>query len=75
MCRTAFSSRCGTLRPSRPICASTYAQYGEGLDGFGQFLQRNDSHLSAVLYRALEYAHPNPIAALARLVPPVATAS
>jgi len=52
-----------------------YAQYGEGLDGFGQFLQRNDSHLSAVLYRALEYAHPNPIAAIARLVPPVATAS
>ena len=32
-----------------------FAQYGEGLDGIGQFLQRNDSHLSSVLYRALEY--------------------
>ena len=52
-----------------------FAQYGEGVDGIGQFLQRNDSHLSAVLYRTLEYAHPNPIAAIARLVPPVATAS
>ena len=52
-----------------------YAQYGEGLDGIGQFLQRNDSHLSAVLYRALEYASPIPSAEVARLVPSIATAS
>ena len=35
-----------------------FAQYGEGPRGIGQFLQRNDSHLSAVLYRAVEYAEP-----------------
>jgi radical SAM superfamily enzyme YgiQ (UPF0313 family) len=52
-----------------------YAQYGEGFDGIGQFLQRNDSHLSAVLYRALEYACPVPSADIAQLVPTIATAS
>lgn len=33
-----------------------FAQYGESPEGIGQFLQRNDSHLSAVLYRTIEYA-------------------
>jgi hypothetical protein len=54
-----------------------FAQYGEGLDGIGQFLQRNDSHLSSVLYRALEYARPLEAVQVARLEPPtpIATAS
>ena len=53
-----------------------FAQYGDGLNGIGQFLQRNDSHLSAVLYRTLEYAQP-PIetAAAPRMMPSIATAS
>jgi radical SAM superfamily enzyme YgiQ (UPF0313 family) len=35
-----------------------FAQYGEGSEGIGWFLQRNDSHLGAVLYRAIEYGEP-----------------
>jgi radical SAM superfamily enzyme YgiQ (UPF0313 family) len=35
-----------------------FAQYGDDIEGFGQFLQRNDSHLSAVLYRAVDYLEP-----------------
>ncbi|MEQ1758113.1 MAG: hypothetical protein ABL986_07315 [Vicinamibacterales bacterium] len=35
-----------------------FAQYGEGRVGVEQFIQRNDSHLSAVLYRSVEYGEP-----------------
>jgi radical SAM superfamily enzyme YgiQ (UPF0313 family) len=35
-----------------------FAQYGMAPEGLGQFLQRNDSHVSAMLYRALEYVGP-----------------
>ena len=35
-----------------------FTQYGEGPEGIGWFLQRNDSHLGAVLYRAIEYGEP-----------------
>jgi radical SAM superfamily enzyme YgiQ (UPF0313 family) len=35
-----------------------FTQYGQTLEGIGQFLQRNDSHLSAVLYRSVEYGEP-----------------
>lgn len=33
-----------------------FAQYGTSLDGLGQFLQRNDSHLNSLLYRYVTYA-------------------
>jgi radical SAM superfamily enzyme YgiQ (UPF0313 family) len=33
-----------------------FSQYGEDIEGFGQFLQRNDSHVHSVLYRTVEYA-------------------
>jgi radical SAM superfamily enzyme YgiQ (UPF0313 family) len=33
-----------------------FKQYGQTQEGIGQFLQRNDTHLSAVLYRGIEYA-------------------
>jgi radical SAM superfamily enzyme YgiQ (UPF0313 family) len=33
-----------------------FAQYGTSLDGLGQFLQRNDSHLNSLLYRHATYA-------------------
>jgi radical SAM superfamily enzyme YgiQ (UPF0313 family) len=36
-----------------------FAQYGTSLDGLGQFLQRNDSHLNSLLYRGVEYGQPN----------------
>ena len=53
-----------------------FAQYGDGLNGIGQFLQRNDSHLSAVLYRTLEYAQPTiESAAVPRMRPSIASAS
>jgi len=32
-----------------------FAQYGTSLDGLGQFLQRNDSHLNTLLYRHVGY--------------------
>ncbi len=32
-----------------------FAQYGTSLDGLGQFLQRNDSHLNGLLYRQAGY--------------------
>jgi radical SAM superfamily enzyme YgiQ (UPF0313 family) len=35
-----------------------FVQYGQTLEGIGQFMQRNDSHLSAVLYRGIEYSGP-----------------
>jgi hypothetical protein len=35
-----------------------FTQYGRTVDGIGQFLQRNDTHLAAVLYRQVEYAEP-----------------
>lgn len=35
--------------------ARYFAQYGDGPKGVEQFIQRNDSHLSAVLYRSIEY--------------------
>ena len=35
-----------------------FTQYGQSLEGIGQFMQRNDSHLSAVLYRGCRYAGP-----------------
>ena len=35
-----------------------FTQYGQSLEGIGQFMQRNDSHLSAVLYRGVRYAGP-----------------
>jgi tRNA A37 methylthiotransferase MiaB len=35
-----------------------FTQYGRTVEGIGQFLQRNDSHLSAVLYRGIDYAEP-----------------
>jgi hypothetical protein len=38
--------------------ARYFAQYGEGPQGLEQFIQRNDSHLSAVLYRSIDYARP-----------------
>jgi radical SAM superfamily enzyme YgiQ (UPF0313 family) len=44
-----------------------FTQYGQTLEGIGQFMQRNDSHLSAVLYRGIEYAGP----AIARKAVPV----
>jgi hypothetical protein len=34
------------------------SQYGDDIEGFGQFLQRNDSHVESVLYRTVEYAEP-----------------
>jgi radical SAM superfamily enzyme YgiQ (UPF0313 family) len=37
-----------------------FAQFGRTSEGIGQFLQRNDTHLSAVLYRAVEYAEAFP---------------
>jgi len=33
-----------------------FRQYGETVEGIGQFMQRNDSHLSSMLYRGVEYA-------------------
>jgi radical SAM superfamily enzyme YgiQ (UPF0313 family) len=33
-----------------------FAQYGHTIEGFGQFLHRNDSHLSSFLYRTVDYA-------------------
>ena len=35
--------------------ARYFAQYGDGPKGVEQFIQRNDSHMSAVLYRSIEY--------------------
>lgn len=35
-----------------------FAQYGTSLEGLGQFLQRNDSHLNSLLYRHVTYAEP-----------------
>ena len=35
-----------------------FAQYGEEPEGLAWFLQRNDSHLGAVLYRSIEYGEP-----------------
>ena len=35
-----------------------FVQYGETPQGIGQFLQRNDSHLSAVLYRTIQSVAP-----------------
>jgi radical SAM superfamily enzyme YgiQ (UPF0313 family) len=35
-----------------------FTQYGQTMEGIGQFLQRNDSHLSAVLYREIQYGEP-----------------
>ena len=35
-----------------------FIQYGSGARGVEQFIQRNDSHLSAVLYRTVEYGEP-----------------
>ena len=32
-----------------------FAQYGTSIDGLGQFLQRNDSHLNSLLYRQVDY--------------------
>ena len=46
-----------------------FAQYGESPEGIGQFLQRNDSHLSAVLYRTIEYADPLVGAEIVSVVP------
>ena len=37
-----------------------FRQYGESLEGIGQFMQRNDSHLSSMLYRGVDYAEPAP---------------
>jgi radical SAM superfamily enzyme YgiQ (UPF0313 family) len=33
-----------------------FKQFGQTQEGIGQFLQRNDTHLSAVLYRGIQYA-------------------
>jgi hypothetical protein len=33
-----------------------FAQYGTTLEGIGQFLQRNDSHVNSILYRSAGYA-------------------
>jgi len=33
-----------------------FAQYGDDIEGFSHFVQRNDSHLSAVLYRGVRFA-------------------
>jgi radical SAM superfamily enzyme YgiQ (UPF0313 family) len=49
-----------------------FVQYGQTPEGISQFLQRNDSHLSAMLYRTVEYAEPFepvPLMAAARIVP------
>jgi hypothetical protein len=46
-----------------------FAQYGESPEGIGQFLQRNDSHLSAVLYRTIDYADPLVGAEMVSVVP------
>jgi hypothetical protein len=35
-----------------------FVQYGVTREGFGQFLQRNDSHIHSVLYRTIEYGEP-----------------
>ncbi len=40
--------------------ARYFAQYGQTMEGIGQFLQRNDCHVNAVLYRTVEYAEPWP---------------
>ena len=37
-----------------------FAQYGTSLDGLGQFLQRNDSHLNSLLYRPLRLVKMGP---------------
>jgi radical SAM superfamily enzyme YgiQ (UPF0313 family) len=35
-----------------------FAQFGQTREGIAQFLQRNDTHLSAFLYREIDYAVP-----------------
>jgi radical SAM superfamily enzyme YgiQ (UPF0313 family) len=35
-----------------------FAQFGQSQEGMAQFLQRNDTHLSAFLYREIGYAEP-----------------
>jgi hypothetical protein len=57
-----------------------FAQYGEGSEGIAWFLQRNDSHLGAVLYRTIEYGEPfagmdPPIEVPVATVAPVANAA
>jgi hypothetical protein len=42
--------------PSQRVDLRKYfAQYGTSIDGLGQFLQRNDSHLNSLLYRQFDY--------------------
>jgi hypothetical protein len=47
-----------------------FLQYGDTPEGLGQFLQRNDSHLNAVLYRGIEEVDP-PAAVAASSITPV----
>jgi hypothetical protein len=35
-----------------------FTQFGRTQEGIAQFLQRNDTHLSAVLYRQVDYGEP-----------------
>jgi radical SAM superfamily enzyme YgiQ (UPF0313 family) len=35
-----------------------FTQFGQSQEGMAQFLQRNDTHLSAFLYREIDYAEP-----------------
>ena len=36
-----------------------FQQYGREPLGLGWFIQRNDSHVGAMLYRAIDYAQPH----------------
>lgn len=49
-----------------------FSQYGQSSEGIGQFLQRNDLHLSALLYRRIDYAEPFDPDAVVNLLPPQA---
>jgi radical SAM superfamily enzyme YgiQ (UPF0313 family) len=35
-----------------------FSQFGQNMEGIAQFIQRNDVHLSAMLYRVIEYGEP-----------------
>jgi len=51
-----------------------FAQYAKTQEGFGQFLQRNDSHIHSMLYRTIEYGEAYAgSAAAAEPATPVAT--
>ena len=38
-----------------------FRQFGRDIEGMAYLIQRNDVHLSSVLYRGLEYGSPSPL--------------